>query len=436
MPATLPTSGQNMIKLSDDGETKKPVEEIIDNNEVSKDEQEAAGEAPPIELSKKERKKQEKLAKKKAEARAKANAEPSKLAEFFKSLNYIGTGSYRRTFIQNVGLMLGAGLNLMDSVETIANETKKKSIKKVIVGIVDTIKQGTPFWRALKDSGFFTPYEISMVRIGEDSGNLAQNLEYLAEQEEKDHSLKGKIKTAMMYPSIVMVLMFIIVVGLGMFVLPNLLQVLFAMDVELPWTTRMVILFTNFMQSYGLYTVPGVAIAGITWMTLSKYTRLKVVTQWIIFHVPGIGKLVREATIARFGVILGGLLRAGVPLVEALESLHNVTDVVKYKVFYKELWKRIELGDSFSAVFKSNKATGKLLPVSVQQLVITGEKSGTLANTLLKVSDIYEKKAESTAEKLPVILEPMLLLVIGSLVAGIAMSIIVPIYSLVGSIGN
>jgi type IV pilus assembly protein PilC len=171
-------------------------------------------------------------------------------------------------------------------------------------------------------------------------------------------------------------------------------------------------------------------------MTLSKYTKLKVVTQWIIFHVPGIGRLVKEATVARFGVILGGLLRSGVPLVEALESLHDVTEVAKYKKFYKKLWKRIELGDSFASVFKGTKNTGKLLPVSVQQLVITGEKSGTLANTLLKVADIYEKKAEATAEKLPVILEPILLLVIGSLVTGIAMSIIVPIYSIVGTIGG
>ena len=158
--------------------------------------------------------------------------------------------------------------------------------------------------------------------------------------------------------------------------------------------------------------------------------------QQFVFKIPGVGTLGRTATIARFGVILGSLLKAGVPLIEAIRSLANVTDVVAYKKFYEKLAKEIESGQSFSKAFQAIPNTGKLLPISVQQLVVTGEKSGALAEMLVKIAAIYERKAEETAQRLPVILEPMLLFFIGGIVASVAFAIIVPIYSIVGSVGR
>lgn len=169
---------------------------------------------------------------------------------------------------------------------------------------------------------------------------------------------------------------------------------------------------------------------------LAKFSPLRVVFQWAMFRIPGIGRLAREATIARFGVILGGLLRAGVPVIEAMESLVQVTPIVAYKKLYARMLDHITIGDSFAKSFAAIKKSEKLLPPSVQQLVITGEKSGALSEIMLKIADIYDKKASETAQKLPVILEPMLLLFIGGLVGTIAFAIIVPIYSIVGSVGH
>jgi len=265
---------------------------------------------------------------------------------------------------------------------------------------------------------------------------LAENLEYLSIQQEKDHALKAKVRMAMIYPSIVMVLMFIIVMGLGLFVLPNLIQVLLSLNAELPVTTRAVIFVTNIFSEYGMIFVPSLAGGFVVLALLSKYTRFRVIAQWCAFKIPGIGSLARNATIARFGVILGGLLRAGVPLTEALASLEDVTHIVAYKKFYGKLLEHITMGDSFAVSFTDIKGSGRLLPISVQQLVITGEKSGTLSETLLKIADIYEKKAAETAEKLPVILEPLLLMFIGGLVGTIAFAIITPIYGVVGNVGR
>lgn len=361
---------------------------------------------------------------------------PKGFKAFLTSVNYIGMGKERMAFIQNMATMLNAGLPLTDSLKTLVLETRNRSMRKLIQRIVDQVENGSPLWRAMEAQSFFSLHALALVRIGEEAGNLSENMGYLAEQDEKDHALRSKVKMAMIYPTIVMCIMFVIVVGLGMFVLPNLVGVLFSLNVKLPLVTRIVIWCSDAFVAYGPVGVPSFIAGFITLALLSKYTPLGHVTQWVMFRIPGIGKLAREATIARFGVILGGLLKAGVPVVEALESLVQVTPIMSYKKLYAQLLARVAIGDSFQKCFATIKGSQKLLPASVQQLVITGEKSGSLADIMLKVADIYDKKASETAEKLPIILEPMLLLFIGGLVGSIAFAIIVPIYSIVGNVGN
>lgn len=358
------------------------------------------------------------------------------VSAFFQTLNYLGMGKYRHMFIQSLATMLNAGLPLLDSIRAFQAEVRSKAVKKMVAKILVSVENGSSLWRAMDKTYFFTPYEIALVHIGEDAGNLARNMEYLSEQQEKDNALKQKVKMAMIYPTIVLSMMFIIVMGLGIFVLPNLVQVLYSLNVELPLTTRIVIQITKFFEAYGMILAPLLIALFIFLSLLSRFTRFKAVTQWFMFRIPGIGSLAREATIARFGVILGGLLRAGVPLVEALESLVGVTQVYAYRTYYEQILHRINVGDSFAKAFELIPQTKKLLPVSVQQLVVTGERSGTLSETLLKIAQIYERKASDTAEKLPIILEPMLLLFIGALVGTIAFAIIVPIYSVVGNVSS
>lgn len=356
--------------------------------------------------------------------------------KFLAGIGHIGLGKERMRFVQNLATMLNAGLPLIDGLHTLQLETRSKPMRKILQKILDAVENGSALWRAMDDQSFFSLHALALVRIGEEAGNLAQNMEYLAIQEEKDHELKSKVKMAMIYPTIVLTIMFIIVIGLGMFVLPNLIGVLYSLNVPLPFVTRMVILFSDTFTNYGYIAVPGMIGGFIFVIILAKYTPLKSGFQWVMFRVPGIGSLAREATIARFGVILGGLLKAGVPVVEAMDSLVEVTPIVAYRKLYARMRDHITIGDSFSKSFAAIKGSQKLLPPSVQQLVITGEKSGALADIMLKVADIYDKKASETAQKLPVILEPMLLLFIGGLVGTIAFAIIVPIYSIVGTVGR
>jgi type IV pilus assembly protein PilC len=422
-PSALDEAASDAGPKKDPAVQREVEKAIADNADIKEEPAAPAPEAP----------KAEKPAKKKIHA---AQFQSKKgFKAFLTSINYIGMGKERISFIQNMATMLNAGLPLTDALKTLTLETRNKPMRKLLARIIDAVENGSPLWRAMEAQNFFSLHALALVRIGEEAGSLAENMGYLAEQDEKDNALRSKVKMAMIYPTIVMVIMFIIVVGLGMFVLPNLVGVLFSLNVKLPLITRIVIWCSDAFVAYGAVGVPSFIAVFVVIGILSKYTRLKIVTQFVMFKIPGIGRLAREATIARFGVILGGLLKAGVPVIEALESLVQVTPIASYKKLYAQLLAHVTIGDSFQKSFASIKGSEKLLPPSVQQLVITGEKSGSLADIMLKVADIYDKKATGTAEKLPIILEPMLLLFIGALVGSIAFAIIVPIYSIVGNVG-
>lgn len=358
------------------------------------------------------------------------------LTAFLASLNNIGLGKERTRFVENLAILLNSGLSIIDALKTIEMELRIKPMKKLLQKIIDEVESGIALWRAMDHQNFFSPYALALIRIGEEAGSLSMNMQYLAVQQEKDHALRSKVKMAMIYPSIVLFMTITITLGLAWFVLPQLVGVLISLDAKLPLVTRIVIMVSNYFRDNGSIAVPSTFGAMLGVYILCKYTPLRGPAQMFIFRFPGIGTMARCATIAQFGVILGSLMRAGVPVVESIRSMADVTDTVFYKRFYYKLATEIESGQSFSSAFTKLKESNSLLPISVQQLIITGERSGRIADMMMKVSEIYEKKAEEAAQRLPVVLEPMLLLFMGALVGTIAFAIIVPIYSVVGSVGR
>jgi type IV pilus assembly protein PilC len=361
---------------------------------------------------------------------------PSTLQRLGLYFSHLGLGKERNDFIQNLSMMLGAGLHVTEAVETLANESRKKPMRKIIRNMLRDVENGSALWRAMDRQGFFTPYTIALVRIGEESGSLSENLVTLATQNEKDEAMKQKVKMAMIYPTIIISLTIIIAVGLSWFVLPQLIGVLYALNVELPKMTVAVIKVANFFTEHGPTVVPAGLVALIIFGLLCKFTKLRFAAQWVALHIPGIKTLITQASLARLGIILGNLLRAGVAPVEALQSLTEVTTLQRYRHFYEKLTEHIQVGDSFSKSFEEIHGSRKVLPPSVQQIIVTGERSGRLSEVLMKIADIYQKKAEETAQKLPIILEPMLLIFVAGLVAVIAFAIIMPIYSVVGNISG
>jgi type IV pilus assembly protein PilC len=386
------------------------------------------------EVQKKE--KEQEKPKEQAKPAKKAPKGKSGLQKIQDSLNNFGLGKEKSLFIENLAILLNSGLSVIDALKTIQLELRVKPMKNLVGRIIDQVESGIALWRAMEDQSFFSAYALALIRIGEEAGSLSKNMEYLSVQQEKDRSLRAKVKMAMIYPTIVLTLTLIITLGLAWFVLPGLVGVLLSLNAKLPLVTRLIILIANFFRDHGIVAVPSTLGGLLFFAILCKYTPLRGPAQQAVFRFPGIGTMARHATVARFGVILGSLLRAGVPLVESIRSLADVTDTVYYQRFYYRLAKSIEMGDSFATAFGKLKESKSLIPASVQQLVITGERSGKIADMLMRIADIYEKKAEETAAKLPVILEPMLLIFLGGIVGTVAFAIIVPIYSIVGSVGR
>lgn len=348
----------------------------------------------------------------------------------------IGTSREVESFLQNLAMMMEAGLHLVDALRTLEQEIRRRVVQRMVQDVRERVEGGSPLWRSLDAQGTFSAYALSLIRIGEESGNLAKNLTHLAAQQEKDHALRQKIQMAMLYPTIVIIVTIAIVAGLSIFVLPNLIGILYSLNVPLPLLTRIVIAVTEFSQVHGALVFPGVIMGFLTLLLLFKHTPLRSVGHRLLLAIPGVGRLIREATISHFGMILGSLLQAGVPPLEALSSLIHVTTIVHYRRFYESLTERISQGCSFARSFEMIPQSSAILPPSVQQMVVTGERSGQLAHVLLAISDRYEKRAEETAQKLPVILEPLLLLFVGALVGAIALAILLPIYSIVGTVGR
>jgi len=358
-------------------------------------------------------------------------AEKNNHISFFSS---VGLGKESGDFVESLSMLLSSGMDILSSIEAINQETKNSRMKKVITFLESEISSGSHLWRALEKAGIFPERIISLVRIGEESGRLVENLETISLQQEKEYVFRSRVRSAMLYP--IFVFSFVVIIGVvnAWFVLPRLSLVFSSMDVDLPFLTRMVIAVGNFLGKYGYYVVPAffILIGALIYFFFS-FPRTKYIGQILLWGFPGIKKLIQQVELSRMGYILGTLLNAGVPLTSCIHSMYDATTYHNYQRFYLYLEKSIKEGNSFQKSFKAYPGINNLIPIPVQQMIFASEKSGSLSKTLINLGSKYETKTETFAKDLSSIIEPVLLVILGITVAIIALSVIMPIYSLVGS---
>lgn len=347
-----------------------------------------------------------------------------------------GIGAEKSILIENLTLLLSSGLNVSMALLAVQQEIKSKYLKQVIVEMSQEVENGSSFWRAAKKSELFPESTISLIKIGEETGRLSENLKIVARQTEKNKEFRYKIKSAMMYPVFVIFLALVISIGISWFILPNLATVFSQMNVKLPLITQIMINFGKFLGAYGYIAVPILIIflSALVYFTFI-FSKTKFIGQSIILATPGIKKLIQEVELARFGYLLGTLLEAGLPVEQALESIKSSSTFFRYQKFYTFLKDFIEDGNSFQKSFNSYKGLSNIIPHAIQQMIIAGEQSGNLAGILIKIGESYNEKTEMTTKNLVVIMEPILLIIVWLGVVGVALSIILPIYSLVGGFG-
>jgi type II secretory pathway component PulF len=346
-------------------------------------------------------------------------------------------GQSRGYFLENLSLLVGSGMGISDALAGTRADVTSRPMLRVIDRIIADTDAGMPLWSALESSGLFPSHAISLMRIGEETGRLVENLKVIGLEQEKDRLFKSKIKSAMVYPLFVLSLTLVIGTAIAWFILPKLATVFGQMRLDLPWVTKALLSSGVFLNQHGAIVVPSaLVLMGLLVYVFFFLAKTKFLGQKFLFSLPGIKKLIMEIELSRFGFLLGTMLEAGLPITQALSSLVDATPFPDYRDLYRHLEGRISDGDSFEKAFGSYKGMKRLVPVPVQQLVVSGEKSGSLAATLLKFGAAYEAKTDITTKNLSVILEPIMLVIVWVGVVSVALAVILPIYSLIGGLNR
>jgi len=352
------------------------------------------------------------------------------------SINF-GLGKDRNYFIENLSMLIESGMPINDAISSISKEVKSKAMKRILENFQEEVSNGSSLWKAFKKTGIFKEYTISLIRIGEETGRLLENLKLIAEQDKKDKEFQSKIKSAMMYPMVVLSVTVLVAISIAWFILPKLSLVFSQLNLDLPAITRGLIATGEFLSEYGNIVIPSLLVfIGLVIYFTFFFSKTKFIGQNILFAIPGIKGLLQEIELARFGYLLGTLLKAGLPIIQALESLAAASKFPHYKKIYIHLQTSIEEGNSFQKSFQSYPKIEKYIPSPIQQLIIVGEKSGNLSNILLSVGASFEAKTANTTKNLSVILEPIMLVIVWVGVVGVALAVILPVYNLIGGLNT
>lgn len=329
---------------------------------------------------------------------------------------------------RNLGSMITAGLTVPRALDVIKRQSRNPKLKQVITTMNERINQGDEFFETLKDfPKVFDDLYVAMVRAGEESGNLAGSLKTLSVQMAQSNNLRKKIKGAMIYPVIVIIVMVVIGILMMIYVMPQITSVFAGMDTELPGTTQFLIGASNFMVNYTFFAIGGLlaAVAAFVYFLRTKWGKIS--TSWLIPKLPVIGKIAKEANSARTARTLSSLLHSGVDVIRSLEITEEVLQNVYYKKILRTAAERVEIGKPLSETFIENS---KLYPVLVGEMILVGEETGQIAGMMEELAGFYETEVERKTKDLSTIIEPLLMVVIGGSVGFFALALIAPIYSI------
>lgn len=333
-------------------------------------------------------------------------------------------------FAKYLSVLLGAGLAIDESIDVLQKQTKG-SLARILAHISVTVKHGETLATGLAAfPHVFSPLFINLVASGEASGNLQGNLMNVVGQLEKEYELNSKIRGALMYPAIILIVAGLIGAGIFVFVLPNVIDMFESLDVELPLATRLLIRVATFVSEHGVLTaIMGVAVV-IAISVIRKISLFDRILHGGLLVTPLIGGIAKKVNLARFTRSLGTMVQSGIPIDEAVRITENTLDNVYYKNIFEDLKEAIKLGDTLSSVFEKHP---RLVPAMATHVIFVGEQAGSLGDMLMYLAKFYEQEVSDITKNLSELLEPFLLIFIGVMVGGLALAVMTPIYEVIGS---
>lgn len=331
-------------------------------------------------------------------------------------------------FSRQLSLMFQSRIPLNQSLNTLGEQTRNQDFREKIFMLSENVEAGTPFSQALgRFPEIFSPFFVSMVKSGEVSGTLSESLNYLADHLESNYQLTSKLRGAMIYPAMILVVSIGVLLMMMFFVIPNLSKVLIETGQELPLVTKFVIGLSNLLRSKGWILL---IVLGIILFFVLRYLRTisgSAFKDRMLLKVPVIGSFLKIIYISRFAENLATLISGGLPITEALEITGDIVGSAIYKERISEIKEGVRQGREMSGVLKRYP---ELFPPLLFQMVAIGEKTGTIDQSLKNVVNFYQKEVARSMENILSLVEPVLIIVLGLMVAGLMGSVLLPLYKL------
>ncbi|MGA1790705.1 MAG: type II secretion system F family protein [bacterium] len=334
-------------------------------------------------------------------------------------------------FTNQLSAMFGSGIPLSKSIQSIAMDTKNKSFKTVITDVYRSIEAGDDLSQAMsRFPSVFNDLYVNLIRSGEISGTLAIILPQLASYLEKTIEIRGKIKAAIIYPATIISFAIIVISILVLMIVPKFGVIYERLDAPLPLPTKMLLQGSAFFKQNFFPIL--IAFIGMIFLSyaLLQTKRMRYLWDKMKLRMPIFGSLIIKGTLTKFTKTLSVLLHSGMPIIQSIEIVSNSVDNLYLKAMLDRCIIDIQKGASVSQAFSESRAFPDLLI----QMISSGEESGTLHIMLGKTSDFYQQQVSSSVSALTSIIEPILIIIIGSVVAFIAISIFLPIFRMGGAL--
>jgi type IV pilus assembly protein PilC len=365
--------------------------------------------------------------------KAETKTEIAKKRKFEISLPFGGVSLTEKIFFtRNLRVMLASGLSLPRALHILAGQSKSKKLENALLGVREEIAKGKSFSAALsKHPDIFSELFLSMVKIGEEAGTLEEVLKTLSQQIEREHELSSKIKGAMIYPAVIICAMLGIGLMMLIMVVPQLAETFEELGIELPVTTKLIIgLGTFLVEKWYLVILILVFLVFIFWRLL-KTKKGKATLDALLLRVPIISPIVRKTNSASMIRTLSSLISSGVPIVRSLEVVSGTLGNVYFKESVREAAKKVRKGEKLSEALKPYQ---NIYPLIVVQMIAVGEETGETSNILAQLATFFEEEVGRATENLTSVIEPVLMLIIGAAVGFFAISMIQPMYSMLGGL--
>ena len=335
-------------------------------------------------------------------------------------------------FARNLGAMIQAGLAASRALSVMERQTRNVALKKIIISLNENISRGKTLADAMAEyPKVFSALFISMVRAGEESGNLAESLKIVALQMDRSYTLSRRIRGALMYPAVVIILMIIISIVLLTYIVPTLTSTFSGLNVSLPASTQFIVNISDIIRFHGILLAVVIALLISSFIWWKRRPQGKSIIDYLVLKIPVMGNIVKEVNSARTARTLSSLLTSGVDMVESVRITADVVQNVHYKKVLETAQTTITKGEPLSKVFAENE---KLYPTFLTEMMSVGEETGKMGEMLLGVAVFYEDDVEQATKDMSTVIEPLIMVVIGAGVGFFAVAMITPMYSLVNVI--